>query len=118
MLSQKSRKPTPEPVFSAGWSLPGIRAQGGEFRGVTYEQIVVSFWFTICTLALAPAIRGIRFLADKIRKARWRQQGRCLNRGYDLRGLQEKCPECGTPILNRESSTATVTNRGIGNREV
>jgi hypothetical protein len=98
--------PRPKPTLSTRWAGPGIRAQGGTFRQIDYEQIVVSFWLVTSVFALAPTISVMRLAMRISRRRRRRRQGRCLNCNYDLRASTEKCPECGTPIPSpaRESS--------------
>ncbi len=37
-------------------------------------------------------------LAYRLRRRRCHKMGLCIKCGYDLRGSQERCPECGTPF--------------------
>ena len=70
--------------------------------------VVVVGLMIICTLALLI----IRELAA-VRKEKLRR-GRCLKRGYDLRGeLDAGCPECG---WGRESSEAGCSTAIMGSR--
>jgi len=86
------------PTFVAGWKVPGVRAQGGTFSGVDYEQLIVSYWLVICVLSLVPANHLLRSARRARRKRYMLRECRCLKCDYDLRGSSERCPECGTPI--------------------
>jgi hypothetical protein len=62
--------------------------------GVSHLSLVAPLWLVVCAFAMPPlriAIRGLR------RWRRWRG-GQCLRCGYDLRGSECRCPECGTPF--------------------
>lgn len=45
----------------------------------------------------AVALPGIE-LAHRLRRHRRRKMGLCIKCGYDLRGSEDRCPECGTPF--------------------
>ena len=45
----------------------------------------------------AVALPGLA-LAYRLRRRRCHKMGLCIKCGYDLRGSQERCPECGTPF--------------------
>jgi predicted RNA-binding Zn-ribbon protein involved in translation (DUF1610 family) len=47
-------------------------------------------------------------LAALQHRRRWKQH-QCTACGYDLRGLQGRCPECGTPMALRTASQCTIS---------
>lgn len=84
--------PEPRPAILTRWELPGLRRQGGTFRGVRYEQIVVSYWLLI---AVSAAL-GLLWAARRLRARRTHHRpGVCPSCGYDLRATPDRCPECG-----------------------
>ena len=50
------------------------------------------FWFLVTALAFYPTFV---LLFRPSRRSRRRKLGLCLKCGYDLRGSEERCPECG-----------------------
>lgn len=68
--------------------------------------------FELCLAGLMPAggiahsIIMLRFLASKKRELKRRQAGLCLRCGYDLRGILDRCPECGTALEASQSGRA------------
>jgi hypothetical protein len=97
--SSRVRRSAPRyPTVATRWAVPGLRAQGGTFNGIDYEQIVVSFWLITCALAVAPAITAARLIARVTRRRRRLTRGQCLDCGFDLRASTDRCPECGHPI--------------------
>ena len=87
-----------QPTFATRWKAPGVRAQGGSFRAVNYEQIVVSFWLVACVVIPLPTIAAVRSMIRRKRLKLRLRQGRCLNCGFDLRASKNRCPECNHPI--------------------
>ena len=87
-------RPFPEPKFKTHWTLPGISAQGGQYRETTYEEIVCSFWLVLLLTAPIPVASAIRLALRRKRIHR----GLCTNCNYDLRASKNRCPECGHPI--------------------
>ena len=55
----------------------------------------IPYWFPMLMFAVQPALWIIGW-RRKVRKAR---AGSCVKCGYDLRASNERCPECGTPIV-------------------
>ena len=105
--SRTLRTPRRFPTFTTRWTAPGIRAQGGTFNGVDYEQIVLSFWLITCVLAISPAITGWRRVTHLARRRHRRRHGQCLHCGYDLRASQDRCPECNHPIPTPDNPPPT-----------
>ena len=72
----------------------------------------------------AVALPGIE-LAHRLRRHRRRKMGQCIKCGYDLRGSEDRCPECGTPfdeaatgpqrfIWVRRTGSAAAWGKGAG----
>ena len=65
----------------------------------------IAWWI----VGITPVLASIAALVWAIIMVRaWRRDlrryrnGLCMNCGYDLRESKDRCPECGTPILNRK----------------
>ncbi len=56
--------------------------------------------FTACFSAFCGLLWTIWIVRAFRREKRWVVEGRCLKCGYDLRQSKDRCPECGTVILN------------------
>jgi hypothetical protein len=103
--------PIARPTFTPHWAGPGIRAQGGTFNGINFEQIVVSFWLITCALAIGPTISGVRLVAQIWCREYRRRHRRCILCGFDLRASTDRCPECGHPIPAKPQPPATAPAR-------
>jgi hypothetical protein len=99
--------PPPKATLSIRWSLPGLRAQGGSFRKIDYEQIVVSFRFLLTFLALIPATGLLQWTLRTRRRTQRSLHGRCINCNYDLRASKDRCPECNHPIPTPQNPPPT-----------
>ena len=69
-------------------------------------------------LPLALPLAFYRVLSPAARGARWRDEGRCAQCGYDLRSTPGACPECGTtpppqPVQPRSAPPRKWTVRAI-----
>jgi len=77
---------------------------GGKKMGWVEWRVVVwiPYWAVVLLTALPP-LWALHLMA---RREKWRQAGKCLKCGYDLRGSGERCPECGeakgTKIIHEE----------------
>jgi len=73
------------------WATLGFDVERPE-AGVQEIIVVIPLWAVVALTAILPGI----WL-----RARWNRRfglGRCARCGYDLRGITDRCPECGTPI--------------------
>lgn len=81
-------------------SLGGFKLAGGTFtigpQTPGYRAVLVPHWAAALPLAVPPLL----WARGRLRRRRWRKQGRCRHCGYDLRGSPERCPECGKPGAN------------------
>jgi hypothetical protein len=87
------------------------------FRPVPAAKLAISYWETTLAVTVIHGTMGRRFLQvifplwmptvifsvyPLIRAVQWYRRpapaGLCPSCGYDLRGITERCPECGTPI--------------------
>ena len=99
---QLGHDPTPPrppgvPMFDRGWFFysDGFNAPfrwlpevAGDRKG--YWYILIPLWMP--TLGFAVGLLGL----PPLRCRRRRKRGLCVKCGYDLRGSQDRCPECGT----------------------
>ena len=80
-----------------------------EARG-KYLLVAAPHWVLAVLLSIPPLlwIRGL------VRHWRWRRTGRCLHCGYDLRGSDGACPECGAgpAVSGAPSRPATAPASG------
>ena len=60
--------------------------------GDIYSYVIAFVWFLPVTLL----ILGFHAETKYVHRERREAFDKCVNCGYDLRGSQERCPECGT----------------------
>jgi hypothetical protein len=60
--------------------------------------------FVIGATGILPATRIITYGRRRLILSRRRKKGLCLKCGYDIRASNDKCPECGTPVLGNSSA--------------
>jgi hypothetical protein len=85
---------TGDPQQSHGWFSLGF----GLYRlthvtGYSYTA-ACPLWLLLIAFSISPPREAIRFMRLS-RIERRRAAGLCTDCGYDLRGSQERCPECG-----------------------
>lgn len=77
-------------------------------RGSVWVTII-PFWGLLALTMLLPASWGIGTIRRRVMGARRRHQGQCTRCGYDLRGSNAQCPECGTPVpFGHQTSEPTL----------
>jgi hypothetical protein len=74
-------------------------ARGGR-RDFRWDAYFVPIWLIVVLTAIAPAVSLRRHFTHGKRAAR-RLRNLCENCGYDLRGGNATCPECGTLAATR-----------------
>jgi len=86
-------------TFRAGWRCSGFKILDTEWQPSIRRQhlpftgnLVIPLWMPV--LAFASPLVGSRLLRYR-RYCKRGQLGLCTHCGYDLRGSQERCPECG-----------------------
>jgi hypothetical protein len=74
----------------------------GTWGGSNNYAIIIRLWqvVLVCTLLIA-AVAGVRHS-----RRRRLCLGLCSACGYDLRASKERCPECGTPVVQSVETTA------------
>ena len=72
-----------------------VRFAKGAGPAGSWKAMAMSY-HPIAILLLLPAVRT---LADRRRRRRRLEQGRCMQCGYDLRHSPDRCPECGARAL-------------------
>jgi hypothetical protein len=118
-----SSSPTTMASKTAQFLLPARYATGTTFWnhvGFSYRSAQGYSWgfafpFWLIHLLTLPLLaiwykRNIRF---KKRMAR-RGEGLCLACGYDLRGSEDRCPECGKPFLSKNRPEAVWVSWAFG----
>lgn len=86
----------------AGFASGSVHGHNGtmDFKG---RGVRVPLWPVLVVGALLP----LRWLVLKRRASTRRRRGLCLSCGYDVRGINDCCPECGKPTTpNAESAPA------------
>jgi hypothetical protein len=66
----------------------------------SYSFAHLPIWAVGCPFAVLPAL----WILQNAKRIRQRRKGLCRACGYDLRASTDRCPECGTPIAQREGA--------------
>ena len=104
-------------TYRVGWKCSGFKNLSTRWRpwiSLKWRSLVAPLWIPI--LAYGLLIVCSRIL--RYRRLRRRDRvGLCLKCSYDLRGSQERCPECGAPIeklLHRSLPSWACTVMSVG----
>ncbi len=88
--------------WSFSWWLPTWRRTGRLQSGRGFSVSVIPLWEPTLLFGLGFAVSYHPYCRRRKRK----KLGQCLKCGYDLRGSEERCPECGArfekPKLNAD----------------
>jgi hypothetical protein len=93
--------------YGRGWLSASHQRRRTNTKPLTTEierDIRVAYWLVIPWLLISPVL----WLRGRLRQRRRLHSGRCTSCGYDLRGSGSICPECGTPIPERVSCSASL----------
>jgi hypothetical protein len=87
-------------VATNGWNLPKFRYRSTDLklphgRHVKAHDVRAPYWALLAVAILPLLFRSSRVIGYWRRRRR-RARGLCARCGYDLRGGQDVCPECGT----------------------
>jgi hypothetical protein len=72
------------------------RSNDDDFPGIyRLKGLVFTFWPFCVLFAIPPGLELLRLR----RRRRRRRLGLCATCGYDLRAADDRCPECGAPVV-------------------
>lgn len=107
-ITWKHRSRRDADYINAVGAEPGFIFLGtGEFRSYTMngghiDTLALTLWPFILLSAIVPFRSFLRFRKMRERNRRI-AAGHCSACGYDVRGLQDRCPECGQTIAAASS---------------
>ena len=104
-----SRPPTQRERLGFEWTTGALwqRTEDRASRSAEFTLIGLPYWFLI--LIPLPPLAWLLWRRRRLRQRR--AGGRCLSCGYDLRGSDDRCPECGTPIPSDQPRAAAGAMR-------
>ncbi len=86
------------------FNVPGIQLKYGATSTTKRLQLAITLYWLVLLLSIPSAIVGLTGWRLR-RRVIWRIEGRCARCGYDLRGITERCPECGTSVTPVQSKS-------------
>jgi hypothetical protein len=87
--------------YGALWQAGGFEVIAYDMR-VGYFVLVIPFWMMCIPLAALTAWTWVHWHRQRQRQL----PGRCHKCGYDIRASTDRCPECATPVPQKEEASA------------